>query len=224
MRKAAAYYETRQKDLGRRFLASVQDAVYRITLNPHQCPTVELDVRRCLTRPSPSVSCSGKLPDVIVMAVTHLHRDPDYWKTDSLLARIRYQRPRASPGNAEPQLGVFYSVRLPHVPPAAECGESITALVAGAGSAPAFFFLPRQPLAISPPAGKVTSQRGRETKEMKMVKRTIFLLGIFCLLAGCMTFQPSCLEPGLYKLQLYFAPDTNEDELKKGIWRNARTN
>jgi len=50
---------------------------------------------------------------------------------------------------------------------------------------------------------------------MKMAKRTTFLLGIFCLLAGCMTFQPSCLEPGLYKLQVFFSPDTNEDELKK---------
>lgn len=47
-------------------------------------------------------------------------------------------------------------------------------------------------------------------------KITVYLLyGIFCFLTGCMTFQPSWLEPGLYNLQLYFAPDTNEDELKK---------
>jgi plasmid stabilization system protein ParE len=32
---AAAYYEEQQPDLGRRFLASVQDAVNRIILNPH---------------------------------------------------------------------------------------------------------------------------------------------------------------------------------------------
>ncbi|MEI6563884.1 MAG: type II toxin-antitoxin system RelE/ParE family toxin [bacterium] len=31
---AAAYYEEQQPDLGRRFLASVQDAINRIILNP----------------------------------------------------------------------------------------------------------------------------------------------------------------------------------------------
>jgi len=81
MRKAATYYETRQKGLGRRFLASVQDAVNRITLNPHQCPTVELDVRRCLTRTFPFGILFRERPNaIIVMAVMHLHRDPDYWK------------------------------------------------------------------------------------------------------------------------------------------------
>ena len=45
MLAAAAYYEEQQPDLGRRFLASVQDAVNRIMLNPHLYPTVDLDVR-----------------------------------------------------------------------------------------------------------------------------------------------------------------------------------
>ena len=39
MIEAAAYYETQQPDLGRRFLASVQDAVNRIVLNPRLYPT-----------------------------------------------------------------------------------------------------------------------------------------------------------------------------------------
>ena len=50
---AAAYYEEQQPDLGRRFLASVQDAVNRISLNPRLYPTVELDVHRCLTKTFP---------------------------------------------------------------------------------------------------------------------------------------------------------------------------
>ena len=40
MIEAAAYYETQQADLGGRFLASVQDAVNRIVVNPHLYPAV----------------------------------------------------------------------------------------------------------------------------------------------------------------------------------------
>ena len=78
---AAAYYETQQRDLGRRFLASVQDAVNRILLNPHLYPVVELDVRRCLTKTFPFGVLFRERPGrIVIMAVTHLHRDPDYWK------------------------------------------------------------------------------------------------------------------------------------------------
>jgi hypothetical protein len=34
MMSAAKYYESQQKDLGKRFLASVQDALNRIQVNP----------------------------------------------------------------------------------------------------------------------------------------------------------------------------------------------
>jgi len=38
MLEAAAYYEAQQGDLGRRFLAAVQDAINRILLNPSLHP------------------------------------------------------------------------------------------------------------------------------------------------------------------------------------------
>ena len=82
MIEAAAYYETQQSHLGRRFLASVQDAVNRSVLNPHLYPVVELDVRRCLTRTFPfSVLVRERPDEVVTMAVMHMHRDPDYWKS-----------------------------------------------------------------------------------------------------------------------------------------------
>jgi plasmid stabilization system protein ParE len=78
---AAAYYETQQPGLGRRFLASVQDAVNRILLNPHLFPFVELDVRRCLTKTFPFGVLFRERPGrIVIMAVMHMHRDPDYWK------------------------------------------------------------------------------------------------------------------------------------------------
>ena len=81
MIEAAAYYETQQPDLGRRFLASVQDAVNRISVRPQLYPVVELDVRRCLTKTFPFGVLFRERPDkIVIMAVMHLHRDPDYWK------------------------------------------------------------------------------------------------------------------------------------------------
>lgn len=81
MIEAAAYYEAQQPGLGRRFLASVQDAVNRIVLNPKLYAVVELDVRRCLTKVFPfGVLFREHSNNIVIMAVMHLHRDPDYWK------------------------------------------------------------------------------------------------------------------------------------------------
>ena len=82
MIEAAAHYEAQQPDLGRRFLASVQDADNRIVLNPHLYQVVEGDVRRCLTKTFPFGVLFRERPDqVVIMAVMHMHRDPDYWKS-----------------------------------------------------------------------------------------------------------------------------------------------
>jgi plasmid stabilization system protein ParE len=79
--EAAAYYEAQQCDLGKRFLASVQDAINRIVVNPLLYPVIELDIRRCLTRTFPFGLLFRDRPDNIqVIAVMHLHREPTYWK------------------------------------------------------------------------------------------------------------------------------------------------
>ncbi len=81
MTEAATYYEKQQPDLGKRFLTAVQDAVNRVVVNPRLYPVVELDVRRCLTKTFPFGVLFRERPDeIIVVAVMHLHRDPDYWK------------------------------------------------------------------------------------------------------------------------------------------------
>lgn len=81
MMEAAAYYEAQQGDLGRRFLASVQDALNRIQVNPLLYSEVEGDVRRCLTKPFPYGILFRITPDeYVIVAVMHLHREPGYWK------------------------------------------------------------------------------------------------------------------------------------------------
>jgi hypothetical protein len=53
MNAAAAYYENEQSNLGKRFLASVQEAIGKIRITPFLYPVVDLGVRRCLTRTFP---------------------------------------------------------------------------------------------------------------------------------------------------------------------------
>ena len=82
MLSAAKFYETQQKDLGKRFLASVQDALNRIQVNPLLYCETEDGVRRCLTMTFPFAVVFRILPDqYAIIAVMHLHRDPGYWKS-----------------------------------------------------------------------------------------------------------------------------------------------
>ncbi len=81
MMSAAKFYETQQKDLGKRFLASVQDALNRIQVNPLLYLEIEDGVRRCLTMTFPFGVVFRTMPDqYVIIAVMHLHRDPGYWK------------------------------------------------------------------------------------------------------------------------------------------------
>lgn len=82
MIKAAVWYKTKQADLGNRFLTSVQDAINRIKLNPGVYPFVDTDIRRCLVRTFPfGILFRDKSSHIEVMAIMHLHRDPNYWKS-----------------------------------------------------------------------------------------------------------------------------------------------
>ena len=81
MVEAAVWYESQQDDLGKRFLTCVQDALNRIEVNPEMCPVVDGDVHRCLTKTFPFGVLFRIEPGLIaIMAVMHLHRDPNYWK------------------------------------------------------------------------------------------------------------------------------------------------
>ena len=82
MAEATAYYETHQANLGRRFLTSVQDAINRIQINPLLFPMVEFDVRRCKTKIFPfDILFQIHSGELVVVAVMHLHREPEYWKS-----------------------------------------------------------------------------------------------------------------------------------------------
>lgn len=75
------WYEMEQSGLGRRFLAEIQVALKRITAFPDSCSSISPSLRRCLVRKFPYMLVYGLEEDtVVVVAVAHMHRRPNYWK------------------------------------------------------------------------------------------------------------------------------------------------
>ncbi len=79
--EAINYYEDRKEGLGYEFALEVYATIHRILEHPLSWPVLEGDVRRCLTNRFPyGVLYSVEPDEVSILAVMHLHRDPDYWK------------------------------------------------------------------------------------------------------------------------------------------------
>jgi toxin ParE1/3/4 len=83
---SATWYESQQPNLGKRFIATVQDAINHIIISPRIYPIIQTDVRRCLLSIFPyGVLFKVQSNQIIIVAIMHLHRDPDYWKTRTAL-------------------------------------------------------------------------------------------------------------------------------------------
>jgi plasmid stabilization system protein ParE len=78
--QAFEWYEAQQKDLGVQFLNEFDAAIRRIATYPESYILIEKNVRRCLVKRFPYGVLYGIDADkIIVIAVAHLHRKPDYW-------------------------------------------------------------------------------------------------------------------------------------------------
>jgi len=79
---AAVWYEDQRSGLGSRFLDELDLVFQRIKDNPQQFPRVEGDAHRALLRHFPyGVYFLPESEDIKVLAVLHLHREPDMWKS-----------------------------------------------------------------------------------------------------------------------------------------------
>jgi len=79
--EAIAYYEGREENLGLDFAVEVYSAVNRAAEHPKAWPILEGEVRRCQTSRFPYGVLYSQEPDgIFILAVMHLHRDPDYWR------------------------------------------------------------------------------------------------------------------------------------------------
>ena len=79
--KAIDYYEECEFGLGEDFVIEVHTTIQNILAYPEAWPTLEGDIRRCLTSRFPyGVVYSIETDGIFILAVMHLHRHPDYWK------------------------------------------------------------------------------------------------------------------------------------------------
>ena len=80
--EAALRYERERARLGLRFETEVNAVFERILQNPLQFPEIDQGARRALVRRFPyGVSFTVEHDLVTILAVLHLHRDPDTWKS-----------------------------------------------------------------------------------------------------------------------------------------------
>jgi len=79
--EAIRWYDAQALGLGDAFLVEVLAAVHRITRYPRAWHVLRDGVRRCrLTRFPYGLIYTVDDNDILVLAVAHLHRQPDYWR------------------------------------------------------------------------------------------------------------------------------------------------
>jgi len=80
-REATLYYVERDPALALRFVEAVEDAIRRILESPERWRVLDEDVRRCLTHVFPYGVLYTIEPEfILIVAVMHCSREPDYWK------------------------------------------------------------------------------------------------------------------------------------------------
>lgn len=79
--QAIEYYEECEASLGYDFAVEVYSAIERTMAYPKAWPILEEDIRRSLVRRFPyGILYAEENEELVIVAVMHLHRDPDYWK------------------------------------------------------------------------------------------------------------------------------------------------
>ena len=77
---AARYYKSQTEHLGKDFIVKVDSAVRDIAEYPERWPVIRFDVRRRLVYRFPyGVLYRIDVNELVILAVAHLHRHPNYW-------------------------------------------------------------------------------------------------------------------------------------------------
>ena len=78
--EAYLWFENKSAGKGLEFLDQLDRAVRLVTTYPHASPEVEPGIRRCIFAHFPYALLYGVDNDtIVVVAVPHAHRRPDYW-------------------------------------------------------------------------------------------------------------------------------------------------
>jgi hypothetical protein len=82
---AIEYYESCEPGLGDVFSMEVRSTIEQIQSYPRTWPIIDFDIRRCMTNRFPyGILYSIESDGIVIIAVMHLHRKPDYWKDRTL--------------------------------------------------------------------------------------------------------------------------------------------
>lgn len=77
---AVDYYNAQAPNLGQSFLLEVLTSLDRICLWPDAWHSISKNAKRCQLKRFPYGIIYSKVDDIIlVIAIGHLHRKPDYW-------------------------------------------------------------------------------------------------------------------------------------------------
>ena len=78
---ATAYYEDQMPGLGAQFLDEVRAAIARLRAFPLAWQPLSQRTRRCLLNRFPyGVIYEQRKDEIVIVAVGHQHRHPDFWK------------------------------------------------------------------------------------------------------------------------------------------------
>lgn len=81
LNEAIDYYENRHVGLGYDFAIEVHSAIERAVNLPDAWSPVNKDIQRSLVNRFPFGVLYSKLTDeILILAVMHLHREPNYWQ------------------------------------------------------------------------------------------------------------------------------------------------
>ena len=97
-----AYYHTKEPGLGARFASAVEEATARALLFPLTGSRASKDTRRVFVRDFPFAVVYRPEPDgILIVAVAHHSRRPEYWHLRVQDATPPYHPLRATPVPAE---------------------------------------------------------------------------------------------------------------------------
>ena len=81
LEEAIAWYDAEQDGLGRRFQEAIYAALQRIQQHPGLAGRMGPGIHRALVKGFPYGVVHEISPDaIVVLAIMHLHRRPEYWK------------------------------------------------------------------------------------------------------------------------------------------------
>jgi len=81
LKTATEYYEEERPGLGQRFRDEFDAAVKRVRGFPEGCQQVDDELRRCRFKRFPyGLFYAIRGDEIVIVAVSHLHRRPDHWR------------------------------------------------------------------------------------------------------------------------------------------------